>query len=126
MAGVGEKVLYSLGWTNLDFIKGRHLTTSTFLGGSIECETQMYYEFGIFSTIYAGKEMPEWIRATFKEKEVSFNFKEGPKQQCSRSHERRNPIPPEVDPDEVNALAQLMTWKTGLANIPYGGAKGGI
>ncbi|PON64641.1 Glutamate dehydrogenase [Parasponia andersonii] len=33
---------------------------------------------------------------------------------------------PEVDPDEVNALAQLMTWKTAVTNIPYGGAKGGI
>jgi len=32
----------------------------------------------------------------------------------------------EVEPDEVNALAQLMTWKTAVANIPYGGAKGGI
>lgn len=31
-----------------------------------------------------------------------------------------------VDPDEVNALAQLMTWRTAVAAIPYGGAKGGI
>lgn len=32
----------------------------------------------------------------------------------------------QVEQDEVNALAQLMTWKTAVANIPYGGAKGGI
>ena len=31
-----------------------------------------------------------------------------------------------VDPDEVNALASLMTWKTAIMGIPYGGAKGGI
>ncbi|QGQ22675.1 glutamate dehydrogenase [Gimesia benthica] len=33
---------------------------------------------------------------------------------------------PEVNGDEVLALASLMTWKTALVNIPYGGAKGGI
>lgn len=33
---------------------------------------------------------------------------------------------PEVDADEVLALASLMTWKTAVVNIPYGGAKGGI
>jgi glutamate dehydrogenase (NAD(P)+) len=32
----------------------------------------------------------------------------------------------EVDQDEVNALASLMTWKTAVVNLPYGGAKGGI
>jgi len=33
---------------------------------------------------------------------------------------------PEVDLDEIRALASLMTWKTAIAGIPYGGAKGGI
>ncbi len=33
---------------------------------------------------------------------------------------------PEVNADEVLALASLMTWKTAVVNIPYGGAKGGI
>ena len=33
---------------------------------------------------------------------------------------------PEVDVDEVRALASLMTWKTAVAGIPYGGAKGGV
>jgi glutamate dehydrogenase/leucine dehydrogenase len=33
---------------------------------------------------------------------------------------------PEVNLDEVRALAAVMTWKTALVGIPFGGAKGGI
>src|SRR5690349_15507888 len=33
---------------------------------------------------------------------------------------------PTVDEEDVMTLASLMTWKTAVVNIPFGGAKGGI
>jgi glutamate dehydrogenase (NAD(P)+) len=33
---------------------------------------------------------------------------------------------PDVDTAEATALASLMTWKTALVGVPFGGAKGGI
>jgi glutamate dehydrogenase (NAD(P)+) len=50
---------------------------------------------------------------------VQHNGSRGPYKGGIRYH-------PEADLDEVRALASLMTWKTALLDIPYGGAKGGI
>lgn len=57
--------------------------------------------------------------ATFTGFRVQHDNARGPMKGGIRYH-------PAIDPDEVNALAALMTWKTALVNIPYGGAKGGI
>jgi glutamate dehydrogenase (NAD(P)+) len=50
---------------------------------------------------------------------VQHNGARGPYKGGVRYHE-------EVDLDEVRALASLMTWKTAITDIPFGGAKGGI
>lgn len=50
---------------------------------------------------------------------VQHNSARGPMKGGLRFH-------PTVDADDVRALASLMTWKTAVVNIPYGGAKGGI
>jgi glutamate dehydrogenase (NAD(P)+) len=57
--------------------------------------------------------------ATFIGYRVQHNSARGPMKGGLRYHH-------EVDAEEVNALATLMTWKTAVVNIPYGGAKGGI
>jgi glutamate dehydrogenase (NAD(P)+) len=50
---------------------------------------------------------------------VQHNNARGPMKGGLRYH-------PSVDEDHATALANLMTWKTAVVDIPYGGAKGGI
>jgi glutamate dehydrogenase (NAD(P)+) len=50
---------------------------------------------------------------------VQHNGARGPYKGGVRFHQ-------EVDLDEVRALASLMTWKTAIADVPFGGAKGGV
>jgi glutamate dehydrogenase (NAD(P)+) len=64
-------------------------------------------------------EMDKGELATFIGYRVQHNNSRGPMKGGLRYH-------PQVDLDEVRSLAALMTWKTAVVNLPYGGAKGGI
>ena len=57
--------------------------------------------------------------STFIGFRIQHNSTRGPMKGGLRFHH-------EVDADEMLALATLMTWKTAIVNIPYGGAKGGV
>ena len=50
---------------------------------------------------------------------VQHNKARGPMKGGLRFH-------PSMDEDHAAALANLMTWKTAVVNVPFGGAKGGI
>jgi len=56
---------------------------------------------------------------TFVGYRVQHNGARGPYKGGIRYH-------PDAHLDEVRALASLMTWKTALLDVPFGGAKGGI
>jgi glutamate dehydrogenase (NAD(P)+) len=64
-------------------------------------------------------EMDNGELSTFIGYRVQHNDSRGPMKGGLRYH-------PQVDLDEVRSLAALMTWKTAVVNLPYGGAKGGI
>ncbi|CAI9269598.1 unnamed protein product [Lactuca saligna] len=78
LAGAEENVLCRLGWSNLDFLSGRRLTTYSRDRGYEESEIQMYYEFGIFSTIYEGEEIPNWITNRSMGPSISFTIPSSP------------------------------------------------
>lgn len=56
---------------------------------------------------------------TFNAYRVQHDNSRGPYKGGLRYH-------PKVDLDDVRSLASLMTWKTAVMDIPFGGAKGGI
>lgn len=64
-------------------------------------------------------EMDDGRIETFVGYRVQHDNSRGPMKGGLRYH-------PDVDLDEVRSLASLMTWKTAVVNIPFGGAKGGV
>jgi glutamate dehydrogenase (NAD(P)+) len=57
--------------------------------------------------------------ATYTGYRIQHNDARGPMKGGLRYH-------PTVDAEDVTALSSLMTWKTAVVNVPFGGAKGGI
>ncbi|CAI9269579.1 unnamed protein product [Lactuca saligna] len=77
-ADVEEKVLRSLGWTKLNFLNKRRARIEIWFRDTEESEIQMYYEFGIFSTIYGGEDMPNWITNRSMGPSISFTIPSPP------------------------------------------------
>ena len=63
--------------------------------------------------------MDDGTLRVFRGYRVQHNGARGPYKGGVRYH-------PSADLDETRALAALMTWKTALMDLPYGGAKGGV
>jgi glutamate dehydrogenase (NAD(P)+) len=70
-------------------------------------------------TVQIPIKLPDGKVHVFSGYRIQHNGARGPYKGGIRFH-------PEVDIDEVRALASLMTWKTAVAGVPYGGAKGGV
>src|SRR5437763_3747182 len=68
-------------------------------------------------------EVPVWMDdgriEVFTGYRIQHNGARGPCKGGIRYH-------PEADHDEILGLAAIMTWKTALMDIPFGGAKGGV
>ncbi len=70
-------------------------------------------------TVQIACEMDDGRVETFIGYRVQHDNSRGPMKGGLRYH-------PAVDLDEVRGLAALMTWKTAVVDLPYGGAKGGV
>jgi len=77
----------------------------------MECERELTVHFPV--------KMDDGRVEVFTGFRIVHNDSRGPSKGGTRYH-------PDVNLDEVRALAALMTLKTAVANIPYGGAKGAV
>jgi glutamate dehydrogenase (NAD(P)+) len=92
----------------------KHITNSV-SDGILEMITTPWREIVVSCPI----KMDNGNTKVFKGYRIQHNAVRGPYKGGVRYH-------PGANQDEVKALSSLMTWKTALVDIPFGGAKGGI
>ena len=104
-------------------------------------DNQRHFLIQAFDNLETEDDLREMLLSTFRETQVSIPLlvnKDGRNTlqtfqgyRIQHSH-ARGPFKgglrfhPNVNLGEIRALAQLMTWKTALIGVPFGGAKGGI
>jgi glutamate dehydrogenase (NAD(P)+) len=102
---------YQIARQHIDIV-GRHLDVNE---GILEKLKHTKAEL----TVHCPVKMDDGSLRIFKGYRVRHDDSRGPGKGGLRYH-------PDVDLDEVKALAMLMTWKAAVVNIPYGGSKGGV
>ncbi|GJS86873.1 TMV resistance protein N-like protein [Tanacetum coccineum] len=71
---VDDKILNSLGWSDLKLVKSQHVLVFDSAGWNRpkRLPVQMFYEIGIFSTSFRGREIPKWFSHISNGPSVSF------------------------------------------------------
>src|SRR5215203_4983739 len=104
--------------SNLDIVRHYFNAASDRLGFSDELRVVVWAPYREV-TVQIPIRLPDGKVHVYSGYRIQHNGARGPYKGGFRFH-------PEVDIDEVRALASLMTWKTAVAGVPYGGAKGGV
>ncbi|XP_023763362.1 disease resistance protein RUN1 isoform X1 [Lactuca sativa] len=75
IAQIEDQILCSLGWINLQHVKDQRIRISESSLWSrakkLPIPVQMFYEFGIFSTCFHGKAVPDWLHHKSKGSSIS-------------------------------------------------------
>ncbi|CAI9299007.1 unnamed protein product [Lactuca saligna] len=74
IAQIDDQILCSLGWTNLQRVKDQKMLIWDIQRWfrSKNLPVRMIYEFGIFSTCFPGKAVPDWLPHKSKSSSISF------------------------------------------------------
>ena len=104
--------------SNLDIVRHYFDIAADHLGSPTTCATVFWTPYREV-TVQIPVKLSDGKIHVFSGYRIQHNGARGPYKGGVRFH-------PEVDVDEVRALASLMTWKTAVAGVPFGGAKGGV